>query len=75
MKNIDETLEMLCDLHPDFISVTFGEGGSTVDNQTGEKRMKACAKGAGLYMICEENIYEKESAHNRGFPWNRCSDC
>lgn len=36
LKNIDETLEMLCDLHPDFISVTFGAGGSTVDNQTVE---------------------------------------
>ena len=36
LKNIDETLEMLCDLNPDFISVTFGAGGSTVDNQTVE---------------------------------------
>lgn len=36
LKNIDETLEMLCDLQPDFISVTFGAGGSTVDNQTVE---------------------------------------
>ena len=36
LKNIDETLDMLCDLHPDFISVTFGAGGSTVDNQTVE---------------------------------------
>lgn len=24
LKNIDETLSVLCDLHPDFISVTFG---------------------------------------------------
>lgn len=36
LKNIDETLEMLCDLHPDFISVTFGAGGSTADNKTVE---------------------------------------
>lgn len=36
LKNIDETLGMLCDLQPDFISVTFGAGGSTVDNQTVE---------------------------------------
>ena len=31
LKNIDATLEKLCDLHPDFISVTFGAGGSAVD--------------------------------------------
>ena len=36
LKSIDETLEMLCDLQPDFISVTFGAGGSTVNNQTVE---------------------------------------
>ena len=36
LKNIDETLEMLCDLHPDFISVTFGAGGSLRNNQTVE---------------------------------------
>ena len=36
LKNIDATLERLCDLHPDFISVTFGAGGSTADNKTVE---------------------------------------
>ncbi|MDE7444748.1 MAG: methylenetetrahydrofolate reductase [NAD(P)H] [Lachnospiraceae bacterium] len=36
LKNIDATLERLCDLHPDFISVTFGAGGSTADNRTVE---------------------------------------
>lgn len=36
LKNIDETLGLLCDLNPDFISVTFGAGGSTVDNKTVE---------------------------------------
>lgn len=36
LKNIDATLEKLCDLHPDFISVTFGAGGSTADNRTVE---------------------------------------
>lgn len=34
LKNIDATLERLCDLHPDFISVTFGAGGSAADNHT-----------------------------------------
>lgn len=34
LKNIDATLELLCDLHPDFISVTFGAGGSTGNNKT-----------------------------------------
>lgn len=36
LKNIDATLERLCDLHPDFISVTFGAGGSAADNKTVE---------------------------------------
>ena len=36
LKNIDETLEMLCDLNPDFISVTFGAGGSTRNSKTVE---------------------------------------
>lgn len=36
LKNIDETLEMLCDLSPDFISVTFGAGGSTRNSKTVE---------------------------------------
>ncbi len=36
LKNIDATLEKLCGLHPDFISVTFGAGGSAANNQTVE---------------------------------------
>ena len=40
LKNIDSTLERLCDLKPDFISVTFGAGGSAVDNQTVELAKK-----------------------------------
>lgn len=36
LSNIDETLEMLCDLKPDFISVTFGAGGSTRNSKTVE---------------------------------------
>lgn len=37
LAGIDETLEQLCQLHPDFISVTFGAGGSAnelKDNKT-----------------------------------------
>lgn len=34
LKNIDATLEILCELQPDFISVTFGAGGSANCNRT-----------------------------------------
>lgn len=34
LKNIDKTLEILCELEPDFISVTFGAGGSSNNNKT-----------------------------------------
>lgn len=40
LNNIDATLAMLCELHPDFISVTFGAGGSMVDNRTVELARK-----------------------------------
>ena len=39
LKNIDATLERLCDLRPDFISVTFGAGGSAADNKTIETKV------------------------------------
>ena len=34
LRNIDETLSVLCELKPDFISVTFGAGGSSNNNRT-----------------------------------------
>ncbi|MDR2889206.1 MAG: methylenetetrahydrofolate reductase [NAD(P)H] [Lachnospiraceae bacterium] len=40
LENIDKTLALLCELTPDFISITFGAGGSTVDNQTVELAKK-----------------------------------
>lgn len=40
LKNIDETLEILSGLHPDFISITFGAGGSAVNNKTIELAKK-----------------------------------
>lgn len=40
LKNIDETLEVLCELKPDFISVTFGAGGSSNCNRTIELAKK-----------------------------------
>ncbi|MFY9902702.1 MAG: methylenetetrahydrofolate reductase [NAD(P)H] [Trichococcus sp.] len=42
IQNIDETLAILSELNPDFISVTFGAGGSHTNNQTVElaKRIK-----------------------------------
>lgn len=40
LENIDETLEVLCELKPDFISVTFGAGGSSNCNRTIELAKK-----------------------------------
>lgn len=40
LKNIDKTLETLCELKPDFISVTFGAGGSSNCNRTIELARK-----------------------------------
>lgn len=40
LKNIDETLEILSSLRPDFISITFGAGGSAVNNKTIELAKK-----------------------------------
>lgn len=34
LENIDETLDILCELEPDYISVTFGAGGSSNNNKT-----------------------------------------
>ena len=40
LQNIDETLEILSSLKPDFISITFGAGGSAVNNRTIELAKK-----------------------------------
>ena len=40
LENIDETLDVLCELKPDFISVTFGAGGSSNNNRTIELAQK-----------------------------------
>ena len=40
LRNIDETLDVLCELKPDYISVTFGAGGSSNCNKTIELAKK-----------------------------------
>ena len=40
LKNIDETLKVLCELNPDYISVTFGAGGTSNCNRTIELAKK-----------------------------------
>ncbi len=40
LENIDDTLDVLCELKPDFISVTFGAGGSVNCNRTIELAKK-----------------------------------
>ena len=54
LKNIDATLDVLCELQPDFISVTFGAGGSLNCNRTIElaKKIKQhfCS---GIYLFLQ----------------------
>ena len=50
LKNIDETLEVLCELKPDYISVTFGAGGSSNCNHTIELAKKI------KYKYCVEPV-------------------
>ena len=45
LNDIDETLDILCSLNPDFISVTFGAGGSVSDNKTVELACKIKDRG------------------------------
>ena len=40
LRDIDATLEILSSLSPDFISITFGAGGSAVNNKTIELAKK-----------------------------------
>ena len=40
LENIDETLKVLCELNPDYISVTFGAGGTSNCNRTIELAKK-----------------------------------
>lgn len=40
LENIDETLKILCEQNPDYISVTFGAGGSSNNNRTIELAKK-----------------------------------
>ena len=47
LKNIDATLEVLCELKPDFISVTFGAGGSSNCNRTIELAKESLADNQG----------------------------
>ena len=44
LRNIDDTLAVLCELKPDFISVTFGAGGSSNSNRTIELARKIKAE-------------------------------
>lgn len=45
LASIDETLEVLCGLKPDYISVTFGAGGSMANSKTLEIAKKIKRKG------------------------------
>ena len=49
LRDIDETLEILSSLHPDFISITFGAGGSAVNNKTIELLQEL--EEAGIYNL------------------------
>ena len=51
LENIDETLEVLCELKPDFISVTFGAGGSVNRSRTIELAKKIKNEYPVYYII------------------------
>ena len=61
LKNIDATLEILCELEPDFISVTFGAGGSSNCNRTIELAKKI-----------KRNYHVSLS---QGYFWDSLSNC
>ncbi len=62
MQNIDATLQTLATLHPDFISVTFGAGGSSADNRT-VKLAQKIKKDYGIeplvHLTCINNSKEE----------------
>lgn len=64
IQNIDGTLEILSRLHPDFISVTFGAGGSCTNNQTIElaKKIKQYGMLPLVHLTCL-NYRKEEISH------------
>ena len=62
LQNIDATLQTLATLHPDFISVTFGAGGSSADNRT-VKLAQKIKKDYGIeplvHLTCVSNSKEE----------------
>lgn len=62
LQNIDATLQTLATLHPDFISVTFGAGGSSADNRT-VKLAQKIKKDYGIeplvHLTCISNSKEE----------------
>ena len=62
LNNIDATLKTLAQLHPDFISVTFGAGGSSADNKTVELAKKI-KRDYGIeplvHLTCSSNSKEE----------------
>jgi methylenetetrahydrofolate reductase (NADPH) len=62
LQNIDATLQTLATLHPDFISVTFGAGGSSADNRT-VKLAQKIKKDYGIeplvHLTCINNSKEE----------------
>ena len=52
LKNIDRTLEALCEVQPDFISVTFGAGGSANKNKTIENTSNIINLTLDIHSCC-----------------------
>ena len=52
LKNIDATLDVLCELQPDFISVTLGAGGSANKNKTIENTSNIINLTLDIHSCC-----------------------
>ena len=74
LRDIDETLEILSSLQPDFISITFGAGGSAVNNKTIELAKKIKEKYPDVYPWGIDMTTDEGQAAFAYYIWNNGGD-